>query len=207
MPGAVSASLSVVQPGDLLQRYYPNGKLGGLALDGQPPVALGAHLQVLVRVAVPIREFSFRGQVAWARHKASRQPASYGVDFQPEDEANRLRLMAFARSEVPETAMRIERRLQVELPVRLAYAGQVRKELLADLSSGGAFVKTANPVALGELVELSFRPPRALASLVVRGYVVWARPQGDQPGIGVEFVPDSSVRGRLERLLARLGQG
>lgn len=200
----VSATLSVAQPGDLLQRYYPNGRLGGLALDGTPPVPLANRLQVTVRVGKPLREFSFRGQVAWARHKALRQPASYGVDFLPEDEAGRLRLMAFARSEVPETALRNERRLQVELPVRVVVGGQSSRELLADLSTGGAFVRMRSPVATGELVELSFRPPRSLGSLALRGYVVWSRPEGEQPGMGVEFVPDNAARGRLERLLARL---
>jgi uncharacterized protein (TIGR02266 family) len=206
MAAVMSATLSVAQPGDLLRRYYPNGKLGGLALDGQAPAPLGTKLQVLVRVGQPGRDFSFRGQVAWARHKAVRQPASFGVDFLPEDEPNRLRLMAFARSEVPETAMRIERRLQVELPVRVGYAGQSTRELLADLSTGGAFVRMNRPVALGELVELSFRPPRSLGSLGLRGYVVWVRQDGDQPGMGVEFVSDSTARGKLERLLAKLAQ-
>jgi uncharacterized protein (TIGR02266 family) len=114
--------------------------------------------------------------------------------------------MAFARSEVPETAMRIERRLQVELPVKVAVGEEASRELLADLSTGGAFVRMRRPVALGELVRLSFRPPRALGSLNLRGYVVWARTEGDQPGVGLEFVPDHAARGKLERLLARLAQ-
>jgi Tfp pilus assembly protein PilZ len=206
MAVVASVLLTVPQPGDLLKRYYPNGKLGGLALDGEPQAPLGTKLQVVVRVARPVREFTFRGQVAWARHKATRQPASHGIDFLPEDEANRLRLMAFARSEVPETAMRIERRLQVGLPVKVAVGDEASRELLADLSTGGAFVRMRRPVPLGQLVRLSFRPPRSLGSLNLRGYVVWARTDGDQPGIGVEFVPDSAARGRLERLLARLAQ-
>jgi Tfp pilus assembly protein PilZ len=207
MAVGASALLTVPQPGDLLRRYYPNGRLGGLALDGEPPAPLATKLRVVVRVTKPAQEFSFRGQLAWARHKAPRQPPSYGIDFLPEDQPNRLRLMAFARSELPESALRLERRLQVELPVRVTVGQTVSRELLADLSTGGAFVKMRKPVALGEVVKLSFRPPRSLGTLVLRGQVVWVRDRGDEPGLGVEFLPDLAARTRLERLLTRLGPG
>lgn len=204
MAPVVSTSLVVEQPQDVVVRYYPNGKLGGIALDGEPPAQLGVTIRVTVRVKQPVREFSFQGVLAWARHRAARQPASFGVDFTASDEASRTRLLAFARNEVAPEAVRGERRLQVELPVRVVHEGGTRKERLADLSLGGAFVRTPRPLRVGEIVELSVRAPLSIGAVSLRGYVVWSRGLGPQTGMGIEFVLDSRTRAKLERLLARL---
>jgi uncharacterized protein (TIGR02266 family) len=208
MNGRAPVTLTVGQPHELAERYYPNGKLGGLALDGKTPGPLGTEVQLTVQVRVPPRTFVVRGQLAWARHKAPRgQLASFGVDFLPEDDATRVRLLAFARSEVDATATRLEERLQVELPVRLVHDGTVRRELLADLSPGGAFVRTWNPLQPGEQVELALRPPRSLTTLHVKGRVAWARTTGDHPGMGIEFIDGPlEVRSKVQRLLAKLAR-
>jgi uncharacterized protein (TIGR02266 family) len=204
MPEPPATSLVVEHPRELVERYYPNGKLGGITFDGEPPGSLGSAVKVTVRVKMPAREFSFEGILAWARHRAARQPASYGVEFTPADVASRARLLAFARAEVSPEAMRNERRLHVEWPVRVVHQGKAWKERLADLSLGGAFVRTQSPLRPGELVELSLRPPSSLLRLRVRGYVVWERQDGNLKGMGIEFVADSATKGRLARLLARL---
>jgi len=201
------ATLVVGEPRELVDRYYPNGKLGGLAVDGARPGVLGAKVALTVRVRKPVREFTVHGQLAWARHQTPRQPASFGIDFLPEDDPTRVRLLAFARDEVDPDSVRVERRLQVELPVRLVHQKKTRKELLADLSTGGAFVRTWNPIALGELVDLSVRVPGRLTSLTIKACVVWTRDTGAAPGMGLAFVSDNSTRGKLERLLARLARG
>ena len=206
MPPVAATSLVVEEPGELVERYYPNGKLGGLALDGELPSALGTLVVVTVRVRKPVREFSFRGVVAWARHRAARQPPSFGVEFSPADDGARDRLLAFARNEVSPEAVRLDQRLQVELAVRLVHDGEVRKEQLADLSMGGAFVRTSTPLKVGAVVKLSLRPPLSLGSFAVRGYVAWAREVGPLAGMGIEFVPDDAAHLRLERLLARLSR-
>ncbi len=208
MTPEVTATLVVETPRELINRYYPNGRLGGLRVDGKRPTTLGANLVLLVKVKQPAREFTVHGQLAWVRHEAPRQPPSFGVDFLPAEDGTRTRLLAFARDEVPAEAVRVERRVQVELPVRLVHDGRERRETLADLSSGGAFVRTPEPLASGELVQLSLKPPGSFAALrgalTVKGYVVWSRPEGEQAGMGIEFVVDETTRAKLLRLLARL---
>jgi Tfp pilus assembly protein PilZ len=203
----VHATLVLAQPKELADRYYPNGKLGGLAIDGRPPVALGARVTLLVRVKR--REFTIIGQLAWVRHHTTRQPASFGIDFLPEDDAARVRMMAFARDEVTADSVRVEKRLHVELPVRLVHEGRERLEYLADLSAGGAFVRTWNPISVGELVELTVRAPAVFftSSLVVQACVVWARVTGQHPGMGLEFICDSETQQGLEKLLLKLAHG
>lgn len=203
---AVTTTLLIEHPGELVDRYYPNGKLGGLTLDGEPPSTLGAAIVVTVMTKKPLREFRFHGIVCWARHRAARQPASFGVDFSPSDGASRERLLAFARNEVSAEAVRGERRLDVELAVRVVHEGRVHKEQLADLSLGGAFVRTTTPLKKGEAVELTLRPPLSLGSLLIRGHVAWLRHDGPQAGMGIEFIADTETHAKIKRLLLRLSE-
>ncbi|MHB8879264.1 MAG: hypothetical protein ACYC8T_36670, partial [Myxococcaceae bacterium] len=64
----LKVSLQIAAPKDLLVRYYPNGKLGGLTVDGPLPGALGQRCALVVRAASPAtRHFNVRGQRAGAR--------------------------------------------------------------------------------------------------------------------------------------------
>lgn len=207
MTTLAEVTLTVGQPHELAERYYPNGKLGGLTLDGKAPGSLGMLVELTVQVKKPARTFVLKGQLAWARHQAARgQTPAFGVDFLPEDDATRVRLLAFARNEVEDRATRLEDRLQVELPVRLVHEGTTRKENLADLSAGGAFVRTWNPLQPGEQVELLVRPPRALMSFTLKGRVAWTRTTGQHTGMGIAFDDDGDARERVEKLLAKLSR-
>lgn len=198
--------LIVGQPGDLLPRVYPNGKLGGLSIEGQPPGALGEFVSLIVRVRRPSRDFQLGGQLAWARRKGSRQLTEcFGVDFLEADHATIDRMLAFARDEVQPEATRLEPRVQVELPIKLLHKDASRRERLADLSHGGAFVRTWDPLDVDEIVELVVRPPSALFSVHLKGRVAWVRRVGHASGMGIEFFDlDGQLRATVERLLSRL---
>ncbi len=207
MGGPIEASLQVATPDELAALYYPNGRLGGLTVPGKAPGALGQFVSLRVEVVRPARQFVVKGQLAWVRHKSGpNQPTGYGLDFQPEDDATRVRLLAFARQEVSDDTTRIELRQQVALQVRLVHDGRQRRELMADLSPGGAFVRTWNPLPLGVRVQLYLRPPLALTALEVNATVAWVRVAGEHPGMGLEFERDAAVQLRLEKLLRKLAR-
>lgn len=199
----IDLTLEVAFPSDVLARVYPNGKLGGLTMDGKSPGALGQLVQLTVKVQRPEREFTLRGQLAWARHKrgAKSLKESYGVDFLGDHE----RLLQFARAELDPSALRGGPRLATDLPVRITHGGHTRKEFLVDLSDGGAFIRSPDPIPVGHEVELHVRPPRALLGFTLKGRVAWQRNTGAATGFGVEFIEeDSGTRARLEKLLVRL---
>src|SRR4051812_23352138 len=112
----IALTLEVAFPSDLLARYYPNGKLGGLALDGKLPGTMGERVTLTVKVERPRRDFELQGQLAWARHKigAGNLREAYGVDFVADPD----RLMQFARSQLDPSALRLGPRLHTDLPVR-----------------------------------------------------------------------------------------
>jgi uncharacterized protein (TIGR02266 family) len=197
--------LAVALPVDILARYYPNGKKGGLTVDGPMPSALGQLVELWVKVERPAREFQLSGQLAWARHKGSRNlKECYGVDFLGHDEASK-RLLAFARQDLEPAATRASVRLATDLKVRITHLGQTRREFLADLSQGGAFVRSGMPAEIGEILELHLRPPGSLTSIVLSARVRWVRATGAEPGMGLEFLDtDAKVLDRLGKVLARL---
>lgn len=207
MASLIETGLKVASPAELADHYYPNGRLGGLSVNGKSPGALGQLVLLRVDVVRPARQFVLRGQLAWVRHKSGpNQPTGFGVDFLPEDDATRVRLLAFARQEVSSDATRIEQRQQVELKVRMVHEGRPRKELVADLSPGGAFVRSWNPLPVGAKVQLALRLPLSFSALELKGHVAWVRLAGEHPGMGVEFEHDDAARVKLEKLLLKLAR-
>jgi uncharacterized protein (TIGR02266 family) len=201
--------LEVDSPEDVLHRVFPNGKMGGLTIDGPTPGMLGDALEIEVKVKQPRRSFVIKGQLAWVRHKGQRAlKECFGVDFAEGDAPSTDRLLAFARNELGGDALRVEQRQVTNLPVTLSHQNKTRKEFLADLSPGGAFVRSADPLLPGESVTLTLRAPLAVSLLPIKlkGRVAWVRRTGTATGMGIEFVvEDMAAQQRLLRLLARIG--
>jgi len=180
-------TLEVGFPSDVLGRYYPNGQLGGLMFEGKVPGAVGQLVLLNVKVERPLREFQVRAQIAWARHKGSLNlKACYGVDFVGDHE----RLLQFARAELQPEVLRIESRVHTDLKVRITHGEYVRQEFLVDLSHGGAFVRSPDPLAPGEEVELK-RSPRNLVEI---------EPQNV---LEIDAIPGPRYVARKERHLVR----
>ncbi len=139
---------------------------------------------------------------AWARHRGSRAlKECFGVDFI----AGHERLLSFAKAEIDAEALRGRPRQITDLPVRITHGGRTRKEFLVDLSPGGAFVRSALPLQIGDPIELHLKAPRSLMGFTLTGVVAWQRQTGDAAGFGVQFSQrEPKDLERLEKLLARL---
>lgn len=159
----------------------------------------------MVRVRNPPRDFELRGVTAWARHKGSKTLAEgYGVDFEKGQDAIRARLLSFAKEELEPKTLRLEPRVHVELPVKLSHGRTTRREALADLSPGGAFVRSLAPLEVGAKVRLSVRRPLRLLPLVIEGRVAWVRRGGADEGMGIEFTSSGeSLRKAIAKLVER----
>ena len=206
----IQLMLELTRPKDLLERLVPNGKLGGVVLDGPLPGPLGERVALTVHFAEPAaRHFTVLVQLAWARHKGNATlREGFGADFLPEDDAGRQRLISFAREEVPVEVSRFDERVATDLAVVITHEGQARKESVIDLSQGGAFIRTGKLLPVGATLAFKLRPPLSLRTLKLHGRVAWVRGVGNPRGMGVEFLFDNAdqatqVRKLLERLYKR----
>jgi len=76
------------------------------------------------------------------------------------------------------------------------------------LKEGGLFIRTAEPYALDDKVELNVLLPDSLEPSLIQGVVCWITPTGTQNGtpvgIGVSFVDDPhKIRHQIEQTIAR----
>jgi Tfp pilus assembly protein PilZ len=188
---------------DLLARFYPNGRAGGLTVDGSCSFAVGDKVALTLVVRKPPRTFALEGHVGWARRKGSTQLAvCWGFDLGVDDVAAR-RVLAWARAEVAEAALRHEARVAVQLPARIEADGVVRPATLFDVSHCGAFVRIWSPQPVGTRVWLGVRPPRSLFATRVRARIAWVRHAGAESGMGLLF--DEEHRSVWAQLLKKCG--
>ncbi|MFH1809839.1 MAG: TIGR02266 family protein [Pseudomonadota bacterium] len=121
---------------------------------------------------------------------------------------SRLRLarQVGARANRGDPNARREERIPARLRVEYRRAGKVEVDLAGNISTGGAFVRTANPLQVGDPLLLSFDVPDRRLPLQVAARVKWVTPFGDinnaLAGMGVEFVAlDDDKRQALQSLV------
>lgn len=103
-------------------------------------------------------------------------------------------------------------RVDVEFKAREGTGGGTLQFRAADLSLGGAFLRSSLLLEEGETLALEFRLPGSHRLLRATARVAWVRrfPTGEQPaGMGMEFLSlsaeDREVLGRHLALTARTG--
>src|SRR3954466_11443329 len=99
-----------------------------------------------------------------------------------------------------------ETRAHVRAPIELKVDYKKMNSFFADytknISKGGTFIKTKKPLAIGTrfLFKLTI-PPRA-GPFVLLGGVVWSKPDGEEPGMGIRFIYQTEVqRAEFETVL------
>ena len=105
--------------------------------------------------------------------------------------------------------VRKSERLQHELLVAYKTVDGFITDWAVNISKGGVFINTRNPLAVGSLVRLIVSLPDAAFPFDLTGRVIRvhpADPNSDQvPGMGVEFVDiDEDKKARLANFVDRL---
>jgi uncharacterized protein (TIGR02266 family) len=78
-------------------------------------------------------------------------------------------------------------RVPVALTVNYATRGALKRDLATDLSPGGLFVRTPDPLPVGTEVDLSVVVAPSGTRISVRGRVCWRREHEPNKGMGIEF--------------------
>ena len=101
-------------------------------------------------------------------------------------------------------------RLQHELLVAYRTVDGFITDWAVNISHGGVFINTRNPLAVGSVVRLIVSLPGAEFPFDLTGRVIRVHPydpegSGPVPGMGLEFIDiDDEKRARLERFVERL---
>ena len=100
-------------------------------------------------------------------------------------------------------------RLHHEVTVAYRSAGRFLTDWATDISRGGLFINTRNPLALGTVVKLIIQLPGAEFPIDLSGRVTRVVDLDERgstpPGMAVEFLDlDAERRARLEELVERL---
>src|SRR6187549_1325550 len=105
--------------------------------------------------------------------------------------------------------VRKSERLQHELLVAYRTVDGFITDWAVNISRGGMFINTRNPLALGSTVRLIISLPDAAFPFDLTGKVIrvseFDNAQNQVPGMGIEFVDvDDEKRQRIERFVERL---
>lgn len=105
--------------------------------------------------------------------------------------------------------VRKSERLQHELLVAYRTVDGFITDWAVNISRGGMFINTRNPLSVGSIVRLIVSLPDAAFPFDLTGRVIRVHPHDPNsdiaPGMGIEFVDvDEEKRARLERFVDRL---
>jgi len=103
----------------------------------------------------------------------------------------------------------VDRRAHPRIPIELRVDYPKLNAFFADyarnISKGGTFVKTAQPLPVGTRFVFRLSVPTLNEPIVLAGEVAWIREEGDEPGMGIRFVYSSEeARLSIERLVEDL---
>ncbi len=87
---------------------------------------------------------------------------------------------------------RADPRVDVDLEVQYRTAQEFTAAYAENISGGGIFIRTQQPLSLNREMQLRFTLPGIQRTFVVRGLVVWANPSPSRssfpPGMGIKFM-------------------
>lgn len=105
-----------------------------------------------------------------------------------------------------------DRRSDPRVPIALKVEYKRLNSFFADytknISRGGTFIRTKNPLAIGTEFMFHLQVPTLEKPLMIKGKVMWIVPDGGEdkePGMGIGFVYDSEAdRDRIHNVVEKL---
>jgi type IV pilus assembly protein PilZ len=100
---------------------------------------------------------------------------------------------------------RSDYRAPIELRVDYKKMNTFFADYTKNISKGGTFIKTKKPLPVGTRFLFKLAIPQLSQPFELTGEVVWAKEDGEEPGMGIRFVyQDDSQRKEFEGIVERL---
>ncbi|MEW5855618.1 MAG: TIGR02266 family protein [Myxococcota bacterium] len=192
--------------GSFLKQYFHQDGQGGLFIPGDPPYALGEQVELELNFLQEQRTFRIKGEVKWKRPRSrlNDNQAGIGVEFLPSERSTRELILDFVQGKEIRFVERADHRFPVSMQISYKTDSTFVTDFTDDISQGGVFIVTANPMPLGTLVPLKMKVPGSLLPLKLKGVVCWHRKKSPE-GMGLKFVFETeSQKKKVEKLVARM---
>jgi type IV pilus assembly protein PilZ len=85
-------------------------------------------------------------------------------------------------------------RAPIELRVDYKKLNSFFADYTKNISKGGTFIKTDKPLAVGTRFLFKLTIPRHEPPFELLGEVVWSKPEGEDPGMGIQFIYADEVQ-------------
>ncbi len=96
-------------------------------------------------------------------------------------------------------------RAPIELKVDYKKVNSFFADYTKNISKGGTFIKTKKPLAVGTRFLFKLTIPRREHPFELLGEVVWARSEGEEPGMGIRFVYSTDAqRAEFEGIVEKM---
>ena len=111
--------------------------------------------------------------------------------------------MKIEKREAPRTLIKIKINIEGDNAFLYDYS--------RDMSEGGVFITTRQPLAVGEKIKVRFILPESLEEINATGVVAWVNPPGSAdppPGMGIRFVRlTSKKKALIQETIERIEAG
>ncbi|MBI5511993.1 MAG: PilZ domain-containing protein [Deltaproteobacteria bacterium] len=189
-----------------LRCFYHHGSLGGIFVPGRSNLEAGDAVRLEFVFGRENRTVRSRGVVRWKRRQGAHNlAAGLGIEFLASERRTRDLLLDLASGRDLEVVRPRARRLPVQLTVRYESHSVMLSDLTDDLSEGGVFILSDEPLPVGTKIVLKLKPPGQWFAVAVRAEVMW-RQGTPRCGFGVKFLFDRQprVQAKIEALVNRL---
>ncbi len=200
-----SLEVTLATAKNFLDYYFHEGKLGGMLVPDETTIDLGREVNIQIHFEDENRRFNIRGVTRWKRlNHQSNLPRGTGVEFSHAERNTRDILLDFARGRKIFIAQRKFPRLPALIEVEYANDTVFLTDITDNVGTGGAFILTDSPPAVGSLLHVKLKPPGNPRGISLDAEVVWQR-QDDRPGVGIRFVfPWYRSRRKLNKLIDQI---
>ena len=101
--------------------------------------------------------------------------------------------------------VRVHPRAPIELKVDYKKMNSFFADYTKNISKGGTFIKTKKPLTMGTRFLFKLTIPHRPEPFELLGEVVWAKADGEEPGMGIRFIYSTEAqRAEFETVVEKL---
>lgn len=188
---------------EFLELFFKEGEVGSVFVPGNTQCRPGDPVRLALFFEEEQRTFRVRGTVRWKRMTKSRRlPVGMAVEIIGDDREALNLILDYAHGREVNWTERDER-IPAQIQIHYATGSVFLSDVTEDVSRGGVFLRTNEPLEVGDALRLKLKLPGDFFSVRVGGRVTWVR---ENPrGVGIQFTfGNGRAQGRVQRIVDEL---